>query len=141
MLKKNIKYTDYNGVERDENFYFNLSESEITRMNFTTEGGLEAFYTRIIAEQDMPRLYKYFEDIVQMSYGIKSLDGKTFDKSPEITRKFVQSPAYDKLIMELIRSADAAAAFCNAIIPQPSNSKPQVLPGQAPVVGVITPNN
>lgn len=141
MLKKNIKYTDYNGVERDENFYFNLSESEITRMNFTTEGGLEAFYTRIIAEQDMPRLYKYFEDIVQMSYGIKSLDGKTFDKSPEITRKFVQSPAYDKLIMELIGSADAAAAFCNAIVPQPSNSKPQVLPGQAPVVGVITPNN
>ena len=29
MLKKTIKYTDYNGVERTEDFYFNLSKAEI----------------------------------------------------------------------------------------------------------------
>ena len=82
-------------------------------MNFTTKGGLEEFYNRIIAEQDMPTLYTYFEQIVQSSYGIKSLDGKSFEKDPEQTKRFVQCPAYDKLMMELVGSSDAAAAFCN----------------------------
>jgi len=140
MLKKRIKYTDYNGMEREEDFYFNLSEAEIMRMNFTTKGGLEEFYNRIIAEQDMPTLYTYFEQIVQNSYGIKSLDGKSFDKDPEQTRKFVQCPAYDKLMMELIGSADAAAAFCNAIIPKPQAGAQVIAgPGRAPVEGVTTP--
>lgn len=140
MLKKRIKYTDYNGLEREEDFYFNLSEAEIMRMNFTTKGGLEEFYNRIIAEQDMPTLYTYFEQIVQSSYGIKSLDGKSFEKDSEQTKRFVQCPAYDKLMMELIGSADAAANFCNAIIPKPQNAAPSVLPGKAPIAGVITPN-
>jgi len=139
MLKKRIKYTDYNGLEREEDFYFNLSEAEIMRMNFTTKGGLEEFYNRIIAEQDMPTLYTYFEQIVQSSYGVKSLDGNQFEKSPEILKKFVQSPAYDQLILELVGSADAAAAFVNAILPKKVTAKNSALPGKAPVDGVVTP--
>lgn len=140
MLKKRIKYTDYNGLEREEDFYFNLSEAEIMRMNFTTKGGLEEFYNRIIAEQDMPTLYRYFEEIVQSSYGVKSLDGKSFDKDPAQTKRFVQCPAYDKLMMELIGSSDAAAAFCNAIIPKPQAGAQVVAgPGRAPIEGVATP--
>ena len=140
MLKKRIKYTDYNGMEREEDFYFNLSEAEIMRMNFTTKGGLEEFYNRIIAEQDMPTLYTYFEQIVQMSYGMKSLDGKTFDKDPEATKKFVQCPAYDKLMLELVGSSNAAAAFCNAIIPKPQAGAQVVAgPGRAPIEGVAAP--
>lgn len=139
MLKKKIAYVDYNGNQREEDFYFDLSQAELVKMEFTTPGGMEAFYKRIIDEQDMPTLYKYFEDIIQSSYGVKSLDGKQFEKSPEILRRFVQSPAYSILIMELLSSTDAAAAFCNSIIPQPQKSG--VLPGQAPVLGVVTPDN
>ena len=29
MLKKTISYTDYNGVKREEPFYFNLTKDEI----------------------------------------------------------------------------------------------------------------
>lgn len=140
MLKKSIKYVDYNGGEREEDFYFNLTEAELTRLNFTTEGGLEALLSRIIATQDMPQLYLYFEKIVQMSYGVKSLDGKYFEKSDEILHKFVNCPAYNNLIMELITSSDAAAAFMNAVVPQaPNASSGGALPGQAPIAGVITP--
>lgn len=143
MLKKSIKYTDYNGGEREEDFYFNLTEAELTRLNFTTEGGLEAVLNRIIATQDIPQLYQYFEKIVQMSYGVKSLDGKYFEKSDELLHRFTMCPAYNNLIMELISDADAAGAFVNAVIPQaPSSSSPVqsgVLPGRAPIAGVVAP--
>ena len=29
MLKKTITYTDYDGVERKEDFYFNLNKAEL----------------------------------------------------------------------------------------------------------------
>ena len=32
MLKKTITYTDYNGVRRTEDFWFNLSKAEIMEM-------------------------------------------------------------------------------------------------------------
>ena len=35
MLKKTIKYTDYDGNEREEDFYFNLSKAEITEMELS----------------------------------------------------------------------------------------------------------
>ena len=141
MLKKRISYTDYNGVTKEKDFYFNLSEAELIKMDFSTNGGLEATLTKIMDEQDMPTLYAYFENIVQSAYGVKSLDGEYFEKSPELLKKFVQSPAYDKLILELIGSADGAAAFVNGILPQNLNkANGAALPGKAPVVGVITPN-
>lgn len=142
MFKKKIKYTDYNGIVREEEFYFDLTEAELTRLNFTTEGGLEALLQQIIATQDMATLWTYFEKIVQMSYGVKSLDGRFFDKSDEILHRFVHCPAYSNLIMELISDSDAAAAFINNVVPHPTTNseQPSVLPGQAPVVGVITPN-
>lgn len=141
MLKKKIKFTDYNGVEQEKDYYFNLSKAELIKMDMTTKGGMEAMLNRIMQENDMPTLYNYFEKIVQSSYGIKALDGSYFDKSPEALKKFVQSPAYDQLILELIGSADAAAAFCNGILPQEvAQAQTAALPGKAPVVGVITPN-
>lgn len=138
MLRKAIKYTDFNGNEREEDFYFDLSEVELTRMNFTTEGGLEPLLERIIGTQDLPRLWEYFEKIVQMSYGVKSLDGKYFEKDEAALKKFMSCPAYNNLMMELVSSSDAAAAFVNAIIPKKA-AEPVVRPGQAPIAGVVGP--
>lgn len=142
MLKKTIKYVDFNGVEREEDFYFDLSEAELTRLNFTTEGGLEAVLQRIIDTQDVPELYKYFEMIIQMSYGVKSVDGKYFEKSDAVLNKFMHCRAYSNLIMELLGDTDAAANFVNGVLPQDLNlgeANTGVLPGKAPVVGVISP--
>ena len=139
MLKKIIKYTDYNDNEREGTYYFNLSEAELIKMDMTTDGGMEAMLQRIIDERDLPTLYKYFEQIVQNAYGVKSLDGNQFEKSPETLKKFIQSPAYDQLILELVGSADAAAAFVNAILPKKVTNKASALPGKAPVDGVVTP--
>ena len=58
MLKKTIKYTDYNGVEREEDFYFNLSKAEIAEMELEIPGGMTAMLQRITAAQDTPSLVK-----------------------------------------------------------------------------------
>lgn len=124
MLKKTITYTDYNGSERTEDFYFNLSKAEVMEMEMSTSGGLAEMITRIVAAQDAPAIIKIFKDLVLKAYGEKSPDGKRFIKSEEIATAFSQTEAYSQLFMELATDADAAAAFVNGIVPkdmQPAN--------------------
>ena len=53
MIVKNIKYTDYNGVEREEPFLFNLSKAELMEMEMGTKGGLTEMIQKIIATKDL----------------------------------------------------------------------------------------
>ena len=117
MLKKTITYIDYNDIERTEDFYFHLNKAEIAKMEMSINGGLAERIQRIVAAQDQAELIKIFEDMIQRAYGVKSLDGKKFEKSPEILADFVQTEAYSQLFMELATDADAAAKFINGIIP------------------------
>ncbi len=115
MFKKTITYTDYNGDERTEDFYFNLSKSEILEMNLVTEGGLEAHINRIVQAKDVPRIVELFKELIHKSYGVKSLDGKRFIKSKEVLEEFTQTEAYSELFFELATNAEAGAAFVNGI--------------------------
>lgn len=118
MLKKTIEYVDYNGVERKEDFYFNLTQAELTEWELSLSGGLEQHISKISAEQDAPKLIALFKNVILKSYGEKSPDGKRFIKSDELREAFVQTPAYSILFMELAGSAEAATIFVNGIIPQ-----------------------
>ena len=117
MLKKTITYTDYNGTERTEDFYFNLSKAEVMEMEMSTSGGLAEMITRIVAEQDAPAIIKIFKELVLKAYGQKSPDGKRFIKSEELATAFSQTEAYSQLFMELATDADSAAKFVNGIVP------------------------
>lgn len=117
MLKKTIAYTDYNGVERKEDFYFNLSKAELTEMEMSINGGLAEMINKVVAAQDAPAIIKIFKDLVLRAYGEKSLDGKRFMKSEELATAFSQTEAYSILFMELATDADAAAKFINGIVP------------------------
>ena len=117
MLKKKITYTDYNGTQRTEIFYFNLSKAEIMEMELGTTGGYTELVQKIIEAQDTASLIKIFKDLILKSYGEKSLDGKRFIKSEEISAGFAQTEAYSELFMELATDDKAAADFVNGIIP------------------------
>lgn len=117
MLKKTITYTDYNGVERKEDFYFNLTKAEITEMELSTAGGFAEMIQKVIDAQDGPTIIKVFKDLVLKAYGEKSADGKRFIKSEEISTAFSQTEAYSILFMELATNAKSAAEFVNGIIP------------------------
>ena len=118
MLKKKVTYTDYNGVERTEDFYFNLSKAEIMEMELGTTGGFAEMIQKVVAAQDAPTPIKIFKDLVLKAYGEKSPDGKRFIKSDEIATAFSQTEAYSQIFMELATDADAATKFVNGIIPK-----------------------
>lgn len=118
MVVKKIKYTDFNGVEREEEFMFNLTEAEITEMELTTDGGLSDSIKKIISAQDTPEIIKTFKMLLLKSYGEKSADGRRFIKSEELTEAFTQTNAYSQLFMELATDDKAAIAFINGIIPE-----------------------
>lgn len=118
MLKKTIKYVDCNEVEREEDFYFNLTEAELMEMEYGTTGGFSEMIKKIIAAQDVPTLMKIFKELILKAYGEKSQDGKRFVKSEEISTAFSQTEAYSKLFMELATDSDKASEFVNGIIPK-----------------------
>lgn len=122
MLKKTIAYTDYNGTERNEDFYFNLTKAELMEMEMSTSGGLAEMIQNIVKAQDAPAIIKVFKDLVLKAYGEKSLDGKRFMKVDEngtpLSIAFSQTEAYSNLFMELATNAEAAAEFVNGIVPK-----------------------
>lgn len=117
MLVKKIKFTDYNGVEREEEFRFNISKSELSMMEFSVDGGLENFIKKITQKIDAPEIMAMFKRIILLSYGEKSDDGRRFIKSEELSTAFSQTPAYDELFMELMTDSEKAANFINEVLP------------------------
>ena len=117
MLKETITFVDYNGVERTDDFYFNLTNAEVTEMEMSTSGGLAEMINRVVAAQDAPAIIKIFKDLILKAYGVKSPDGKRFIKSDEISTEFSQTEAYSQLFMKLATDADAASRFVNGIVP------------------------
>lgn len=117
MYKKTITYTDYNGVERTEEFLFNLSKAELAEMELSKVGGYKAYIEQIIKSDDREEILDTFKTLILNSYGEKDESGKRFIKSDELSTAFSQTEAYSNLFMELITDADAAAAFVNGIVP------------------------
>lgn len=118
MLKKTITYTDYDGLERTEEFRFNLTKAEVVDMELTTAGTFSETMKRIIAEKDIIRIAKLFKELLLKSYGVKSDDGKRFVKSPELSEAFSQTEAYSDLYIELLSNPEEAAKFFAEVAPK-----------------------
>ena len=123
MVVEKIKYTDFNGLEREEEFMFNLTEAEITEMELTTDGGLSDSIKKIIAAQDTPEIIKVFKMLLLKSYGEKGADGRRFVKSDKLSEEFAQTNAYSQLFMKLATDDKAAVAFINGIMPDSMQEK------------------
>jgi hypothetical protein len=121
MYAKKIKYLDFNDVEREETFYFNLTETELVEMETSMEGGLSEYGKRIIESQNIPEVMALFKKLILITYGEKSADGKRFIKEDPVRGKlaleFQQTNAYSELYMEFINNPDSAAEFFNNVIP------------------------
>lgn len=119
MYKRTITYEDYDGKTRTEDFLFYLTKAEIIKW-LTTSGDytLDKVLMKLTKEQNGQEIMKVFEDLIKMSYGEKSIDGRRFSKSPEILANFVETEAYSILFTELCSDAEKAAAFVNAVIPK-----------------------
>jgi hypothetical protein len=119
MLAKKVKYTDYEGVEREETHYFNLTKAEVMEW-LATDGDytLDKVLLQLMKNPSGRKIMDVFKDLLHRSYGRKSLDGRRFEKSEEIWLDFAETEAYSEIFMELVTDADKATAFLNAIVPE-----------------------
>lgn len=117
MLKRNIKYTDFNGQEQHEVFYFNLTKAELVELEASYSGGLEDTIKAISESQDIKTLIGIFKELILMAYGEKSADGKQFVKTDDIRQSFASTAAYSELFMQLATDEKAAIEFIQGILP------------------------
>lgn len=118
MLKKTVTYTNYNGEEITEDFYFNLTKAEIMEMEMTIDGGMSEYLQQIVKAKDTAEIMKIFKKFLLESYGKKSPDGRRFIKNDELREEFSQTEAYSQLFMQLATDAEEAAKFINAVVPK-----------------------
>ena len=137
MLKETLKYTDFDGNEREEDFYFNFTKAELMQMELSVEGGFHSFIDSIMRAQNVTELIRVFKDLIDRSYGVKSPDGRRFIKNPEVLADFASTEAYSDLFMKLATDTNAASRFVNGIFPaslqagvaQETAKRQGVLPG------------
>lgn len=134
MLGRDITYTDFDGEEVTEKFWFNLTATELIEWEASVDGGLRKFIQNIINTQDNRQIIEQFKSFILKAYGVR--DGKRFVKNDQLREEFTQTAAYDALFMELGTKANAAADFIIACVPpeirgQMSSDKP-ILPPPPP---------
>ena len=111
MWKFTAKYEDYNGKPKEKELRFNISDTELRKLQFSIPGGLDKYYANLAEEKDPAKIYEAFDKFVDMSYGVVSDDGEEFVKSPEILAKFKSSPAYDAFMDYIMTSENGASKF------------------------------
>lgn len=136
MIKKTVTYVDFDEQERTEDFYFNLTKAELTKMFNSVSGGLEKYLDQIIKTKDAPKIMENFEAILKASYGVKTNDGRGFMKSEELFESFKATQAYSDIFMELCTDAEAAAAFIKGVLPKDLAAEID----KAPLLAEVTAN-
>jgi len=128
MYKQAIQYTDFNGVERNEDFYFHLSLPEVTRLEAELGQSIEEHVKNLVADQDMKALIDFLEKMILNSYGRKTADGKSFYKTKELRLEFEHSNAYAELFEMLLTNPDLAKKFGESVADNGKAKKNQVQP-------------
>lgn len=126
MIKKTITYTDYNGNERTEDFYFHISQAKLLELEVGAEGGYGKMLENIAHSGDGATIIKTFKQFILGSYGIKSADGRSFEQSEEISRQFENTEAYSVLLMELCNDPKVALEFITSVLPLNNDQKAEV---------------
>jgi hypothetical protein len=119
LLRKVIRYTNFNDEEVEEEFYFHLTKAELVefQLSVNDEQGMYGHIERIVAEENRPELIKLFKELLQMSYGKRSEDGRRFTKNEKILEDFVSTGAYSAALIEILSSTENAIEFYRGILP------------------------
>ena len=126
MLKKTIKFHDFDGNEVTQDFWFHLSKAELLEMEISNLGLKEAMQ-RLVDKRDGKNIMSTYKELILNSYGERSLDGLRFVKEDEngrpLYKQFMQTDAYSELFTELVTDDEKAAEFFNGVMPEEIRQK------------------
>ena len=141
MLKKTVKFKDFNGVERSEDLYFHISKASVLTSSNSVYNeimsiGLELqergkFLEDIEGEIDQNDPFsknnqliadsvrmvgRLIDRLIDLSYGIKSSDGLKFVKDPKVLEDFKNSAAYDAFVEQMVSNQEELVEFINQLL-------------------------
>lgn len=100
MFRQFIKYEGFDGEPHEWEAYFHYSKADKARIK-VRHGDYEDFLANNLRTRNSDVILAELEHMVKTAYGLKSKDGLTFRRSPEILADFVDSGAYDELIYQI----------------------------------------
>lgn len=111
MITKTIKYHDYEGKEREDDFYFNLTQVELSKINSDPSfpNGIEDTINRAVKNEDRGEMLRIIDMVISRSYGAKLPDGSFVKRNVSgmpLYEVFVNTEAYDNLLTELLQGGD-----------------------------------
>lgn len=118
MLKQTVTYTDFEGNEVSEDFYFHLNKAEIAELEVSEPGGLTARLTEVTESENAKDAFHFFKLITEKAIGMKSDDGKRFVKTDEARSAFFDTDAYSEFFMNVLTDVDASVNFMNNVLPR-----------------------
>lgn len=114
MLKKTVKYTDFDNQPQTDDLYFHLTKAELVEFVSAYPGDFSDYVKKISRSDDRAEFVNLFRALILKSYGLK--DGPRFRKSAEISEDFSHTEAYSALFFELLSSTDNLIAFFNGVL-------------------------
>lgn len=127
MIKKTIKYHDFDGDEREDDFYFSLNQVQFARIDRMFPGGLESYVQKIAKDKDAGEMFRVIDILVSEAYGERK--GNAFVKvapdGQKLANFFTNTEAYDNLLLELIQSEDNLVSFLSGCLNQDAQNKVQ----------------
>lgn len=133
MYKITRKFEDFNGVEKEQDFYFNLTKADILKMELSEEGGMDKRLDRLVKTKDMKEAIRVFEGLLLMAYGVKTDDGR-FVKNDQVRAEFASSAAYSDIYFELATNPEEAQKFVENVVPKFEEQSNKVISIPAPPI-------
>jgi len=136
MLKKTITYEDFDENKVTDTLYFNITKTELTEHfdlvdNF--ENLQEIFKEKHdLSSDEVKTILEFVKTLMKLSYGIKTADGKSFEKSDELWHKFTQTAAYDAFVFSLFNNPEEAVDFMMSIFPKDLVAQAKIQMGSVP---------
>lgn len=119
MFTETVTYEDFNGNQQSETLYFNLSKKEMMDLQYSVDGGFDKKLETIVSSGNEAEIMKTFISFIELSYGVKSEDGRRFIKSEEVTEEFMNSLAFEAFLNKLTDGDEAYVnSFVSGIMPR-----------------------
>jgi hypothetical protein len=123
MLQETVSYTDFDGDPQVETLHFHLGRTDIFELLPYEERIRELSEMfdgpeRTMTSEEIREVYQVLEKLVELSYGIRSDDGKHFRKSPDIYADFRSTAVFDAFMFGMFEDPAKAVNFMVKIMPK-----------------------
>ena len=118
MIVKKIQYHDLDGDLREDDFYFSMNETQFARVNGMFPGGLQAFAMKAAKDKNADDMFRVIDTLVREAYGERVNQGfiKTAPNGQKLADFFINTEAYDNLLIELMKNEDNLINFMSGCL-------------------------